>query len=87
MLYDPEKNVVVLIADMVKNTGADGVVYLLTKFCDPEEFDAPIVKKFLDREGIPSIIIEIDQQTSKHMSRQERRCKLLQMCFLLNNVN
>ncbi|WP_141008299.1 2-hydroxyacyl-CoA dehydratase, partial [Shigella sp. FC1967] len=49
-----------------KKTGADGVVYLLTKFCDPEEFDAPIVKKFLDREGIPSIIIEIDQQTKTY---------------------
>ena len=49
-----------------ENTGADGVVYLLTKFCDPEEFDAPIVKKFLDREGIPSIIIEIDQQTKTY---------------------
>ncbi|QAV22677.1 2-hydroxyacyl-CoA dehydratase subunit D [Proteus hauseri] len=66
LLYDPEKKRGRLIADMVKNTGADGVVYLLTKFCDPEEFDAPIVKKLLDREGIPSIIIEIDQQTKTY---------------------
>lgn len=66
LLYDPEKKRGRLIADMVKNTGADGVVYLLTKFCDPEEFDAPIVKKFLDKEGIPSIIIEIDQQTKTY---------------------
>ncbi|MEQ4924370.1 2-hydroxyacyl-CoA dehydratase subunit D [Proteus hauseri] len=66
LLYDPEKKRGRLIADMVKKTGADGVVYLLTKFCDPEEFDAPIVKKLLDREGIPSIIIEIDQQTKTY---------------------
>ncbi|TPW90796.1 2-hydroxyacyl-CoA dehydratase, partial [Proteus mirabilis] len=32
LLYDPEKKRGRLIADMVKNTGADGVVYLLTKF-------------------------------------------------------
>ncbi|GKX56724.1 r-phenyllactate dehydratase small subunit [Leminorella grimontii] len=66
LLFDPEKKRGGMLVDMVKKNNADGVVYLLTKFCDPEEFDAPIVKKHLDKAGIPSIIIEIDQQTKTY---------------------
>lgn len=66
LLYDVEKKRGRLLAEMVRQNNADGVVYLLTKFCDPEEFDAPVIKKYLDKEGIPSIIIEIDQQTKTY---------------------
>ena len=47
---------------MAKKHGANGVIYLQTKFCDPEEFDYPIVKKALDKAGLPSVNIEVDQQ-------------------------
>ncbi len=66
LLYDPEKKRGDLIVNMVKKNGAQGVVYLLTKFCDPEEFDAPVVRKILDKAGIPSITIEVDQQTKSY---------------------
>ncbi|QZN94513.1 2-hydroxyacyl-CoA dehydratase subunit D [Symbiopectobacterium purcellii] len=66
LLHDPEKKRGRMLVDMVRKNNAQGVVYLLTKFCDPEEFDAPIIKKQLDKEGIPSIIIEIDQQTKSY---------------------
>lgn len=74
LLHDPEKKRGSLLVDMVRKNNAQGVVYLLTKFCDPEEFDAPIIKKQLDKEGIPSIIIEIDQQTKSY----EQACTALQ---------
>ncbi|MEO3990939.1 2-hydroxyacyl-CoA dehydratase subunit D [Pseudocitrobacter cyperus] len=66
LLFDVKKTRGSVLAEMVREHHADGVVYLLTKFCDPEEFDAPVIKKYLDREGIPSIIIEIDQQTKTY---------------------
>lgn len=66
LLFDPDKKRTKILSDMVRNNNAQGVVYLLTKFCDPEEFDAPIIKKHLDKEGIPSIVIEIDQQTQSY---------------------
>lgn len=66
LLFDVEKKRGKLLADLVRQNNAHGVVYLLTKFCDPEEFDAPVIKKYLDKEGIPSIIIEIDQQTKTY---------------------
>lgn len=62
ILYDPKKLRARIVADMVKKTKADGVVYILTKFCDPEEFDYVPMKKLFDKEGIKCVQIEIDQQ-------------------------
>ncbi len=41
---------------------ADGVIFLLLKFCDPHAFDYPYLKKMLDDAGIPSILIEAENQ-------------------------
>ena len=50
---------------MVENTRARGVIFVLLKFCDPHAFDFPYIKELLDRAGIPSMLLEIeDQQTS-----------------------
>lgn len=62
LLYDPEKLRSDIIIDKVKKSGADGVVYVQAKFCDPEEFDYPIFKKALEKEGIKLVMIETDQQ-------------------------
>lgn len=43
---------------------ADGVVFLLLKFCDPHAFDYPYIKDMLDRAGIPSLLIEIEDQSA-----------------------
>lgn len=62
LLLDPEKKRGPILAEMAKNNGAHGVIFLQTKFCDPEEFDYPVVKKDLERAGIPCVNIEVDQQ-------------------------
>ena len=55
---------------MVKDTGARGVIFVLLKFCDPHAFDFPYIKELLDRAGIPSMLLEIeDQQTSEEQIR------------------
>lgn len=64
LAYDPYKNRGKIIVDDVKKMGLDGVVYALMKFCDPEEYDYPIVKKDLEKAEIPHLYIEIEQQTS-----------------------
>ena len=50
------------LLDLVKKHRADGVVFLLMKFCDPHDFDYPYLKSFLDSEGIPSMLLEIEDQ-------------------------
>lgn len=49
---------------IVQSKNADGVVFLIQKFCDPHSFDYPYLKKQLDDEGIPNTIIEMEDQAS-----------------------
>ena len=62
VLYDPAKGRNTELAQIAKACGADGVLWVLTKFCDPEEFDYVPAKEVLDAAGIPMLQIEIDQQ-------------------------
>ncbi len=60
-LYEPMKPRGILLADMAKKHGAKAVLFSLMKFCDPEAFDQPLVKKDLTARGIPMLSIETDQ--------------------------
>ena len=65
LLYDPasaENRRGEFIAQMVKESGAQGLVLFMQQFCDPEEMEYPCVKKALDNAGIPHIKLGIDQQ-------------------------
>ena len=50
------------VADLVRQSGADGVVVLMMQFCDPEEMEYPSLKQTLEKEGIPHVQIWVDQQ-------------------------
>jgi len=63
VVYDPEKKRCQLIADMALQNKADGVIYCQMKFCDPEEFDYPCVKKACDKAGVPVLNLEVEQNT------------------------
>jgi benzoyl-CoA reductase/2-hydroxyglutaryl-CoA dehydratase subunit BcrC/BadD/HgdB len=52
------------IISVVREKKAGGVVFVLLKFCDPHAFDYPSLKRALDQEGIPSTLIEIEDQSS-----------------------
>ena len=52
------------IIGTAKNNNADGVIFLLLKFCDPHAFDYPYLKQYLDKEEIPNTLIEIEDQFS-----------------------
>ena len=62
LLYDPEKLRGQIIIDKAKKYDADGVVYLLSKFSDSDEFDYPIIRKQLEEAGYMHILVEVDQQ-------------------------
>ena len=61
VLYEPGKPRGHLLADMVEEHKADAVLFCLTKFCDPEAFDQPLVKKDLSSRGVKMLSIEMDQ--------------------------
>jgi len=47
----------------VKENQADGVIFLYLKFCDPHAFDYPYIKTMLDDEGIPNLLLELDDSS------------------------
>ena len=65
LLYDPQSSKNrrgEFVANMVKESGAQGLVLFMQQFCDPEEMEFPYLKKALDAAGIPFIKLGIDQQ-------------------------
>lgn len=62
LAYDPEKKRGDMLIDMVKETGADGIVLCMMKFCDPEEFDYPVMTVQFEDAKVPMLFLEIDQQ-------------------------
>lgn len=63
ILYDPDIDKRPgHVVQLVRDSGAQGVVLLLMQFCDPEEMEVPSLKKALSEAGIPCIVVGVDQQ-------------------------
>lgn len=53
-----------MLIDAVKKYDADAVIICMMKFCDPEEFDVPILLLQFEEAGVKNIQIEIDQEST-----------------------
>lgn len=65
LLYDPasaQNRRGEFVANLVKESGAQGLILFMQQFCDPEEMEYPYLKKALDEAGIPHIKLGVDQQ-------------------------
>jgi benzoyl-CoA reductase subunit C len=47
---------------LVREKQAQGVIFFLLKFCDPHAFDFPYLKEALDQEGVPSMLMEVEDR-------------------------
>ena len=52
------------LLDQVRQARADGVVFVLEKYCDPHAFERALVLPALDRAGIPHLLLELEQTAS-----------------------
>ena len=59
-LYPSSPGRAAALIDRVRETGAEGVLILATKFCEPEFFDHPQLKEDLEAEGVPSVLLETE---------------------------
>lgn len=82
VLYDPDKKRGKMIVEDVLKYNADGVIFLMTKFCEPEEYDYPIIKELFDKHEIPSIKIEVDKQIKNY---EQARTMIQTFCDMLKN--
>ncbi len=65
-LYEEEKTKGQMLINMVKESNAEAVVVVMMKFCDPEEFDYPIIKAEIEKVNIPMLYIETDMQLDSY---------------------
>lgn len=65
-LYEEEKTKGKMLIDMVEKSKSDAVVVIMMKFCDPEEFDYPVIKEELENANIPLLYIETDMQMDSY---------------------
>ena len=61
--YDPFRIRGKMVAKLAKDRDAEGVVFALLKFCDTEEYDAPILLDDIHDAGLKAVTIEIDQES------------------------
>jgi bzd-type benzoyl-CoA reductase N subunit len=63
--------------DLVRRVGetrARAVIFLFLKFCDPHAFDYPYLKSMLDAQGIPSLLVELEEQAASR-EQFKTRCE------------
>ncbi|MDR3225199.1 MAG: 2-hydroxyacyl-CoA dehydratase family protein [Clostridiales Family XIII bacterium] len=60
--YEKAKTKGEMLVEMAKELRADGVVVCMMKFCDPEEFDYPVIKTTIEDAGFPLLYFETEQQ-------------------------
>ena len=58
--HNPEKDRGEDLLRRVIDSGAQGVVFILLKFCDPHAFDFPYLKEILEKQKIPTLLLELD---------------------------
>jgi benzoyl-CoA reductase/2-hydroxyglutaryl-CoA dehydratase subunit BcrC/BadD/HgdB len=45
---------------LARGSGARGVIFYDVKFCEPEQFDLPLLREALRDSGVPSLALEVD---------------------------
>jgi benzoyl-CoA reductase/2-hydroxyglutaryl-CoA dehydratase subunit BcrC/BadD/HgdB len=69
------------LLDLAVRTGAQGIIFYLVKFCEPELFDIPLLRQELRAAGLASILIEVDlntQLTQQIRTRLEAFVEMIQ---------
>jgi len=50
------------LADKVRGTRAEAVIFLIAKFCEPAYFDFVLFKKKVDEMGLPHLLLEFEEK-------------------------
>ncbi|MGA9350305.1 MAG: 2-hydroxyacyl-CoA dehydratase family protein [Anaerolineae bacterium] len=78
--YHPDHEQGEHLLKLVNEAKADGVVFVLQKFCDPHAFDYAIVKKKLDAAAVPHLRLEIEHAPAADQWRTRLQAFLEVIC-------
>lgn len=56
----PERRRLAHVLQLAKDWNVNGAIIIQQKFCDPHEMDIPAQKRYLNENGIPTLILELD---------------------------
>lgn len=80
VLFDPQKRRGDMILDLAKKNSAQGIIVVMTKFCDSEEFDYAILRKQFRAADMPHVMIETDRQMQGY---EQARTALEAFCEMI----
>lgn len=83
LAYDPDKKRGDMLIELARKYNADGIILCMMKFCDPEEFDYPILFKQLTAANIPLLYLDIDQQ---NQSLEQYRTRIQGFAEILETI-
>jgi benzoyl-CoA reductase/2-hydroxyglutaryl-CoA dehydratase subunit BcrC/BadD/HgdB len=72
LAFDPYKGRIDYLVNLVKGAEADGLILGLMQFCDPEEYDVPIIMEACEKAGIPFLRLDINQQDTGYEQAKTR---------------
>lgn len=67
------------LLEMANRTEAEGIIFYLVKFCEPELFDLPILRQGLREANIPSFVIKMDLNSPLSQQMHTRLEAFLEM--------
>lgn len=68
-----------MLINKVAQTKADAIIVAMMKFCDPEEWDYPVMYREFEEKGIKNLMIEVDQEVSSFEQVKTRLQSFVEM--------
>ena len=68
-----------MLISKLAQTGADAVIIAQMKFCDPEEWDYPVMYREFEERGVKNLMIEVDQEVTSFEQVKTRLQSFVEM--------
>lgn len=68
-----------MLMNKMTQTGADAVIIAQMKFCDPEEWDYPVMYREFEERGVKNLMIEVDQEVTSFEQIKTRLQSFVEM--------
>ncbi|MBW2056403.1 MAG: 2-hydroxyacyl-CoA dehydratase [Deltaproteobacteria bacterium] len=71
-IHDKGNRILANLLDLVRQHGADGILYLRLKFFESQDYDLPDLKREIQAQGIPIYVLDTEYQTI-HLAQTKTR--------------
>lgn len=68
-----------MLMNKMAQTGVDAVIIAQMKFCDPEEWDYPVMYREFEERGVKNLMIEVDQEVTSFEQVKTRLQSFVEM--------